>query len=85
MMNAALNTIIARDRYYRILTCLTPKQLSVVALRLDGLTQAEIARLLGLERSHIYSRLEGAKRRLEVKMPELPPETRNRQRRKRIC
>ena len=56
----------ARERYGELLACLTPQQLVVVALLLEGMNGQEIAEELGITRKAVYVRLRGAKRRLRA-------------------
>lgn len=68
-----LERMIAHDTIQEILEALTPKQFVVAILRLEGLSQIEIAELLGVSRSVVYYRLKHAKKRLAARYPELAP------------
>ena len=62
--NPHLDAIIAKETYTELLTMLTPKQLGVVALRLDGLGFDATGEILGLSRSSVYQRMLGPRKHL---------------------
>ena len=59
------------ERYEEILAALTPQQLVIVALRLDGYNLTEIAEVLGLTAGAASGRLNSARARLLARFPEL--------------
>jgi len=65
--------LISVETQRQILDLLSPGELAVVSLRFDGLNQAAIAMLLGLERSTICMRLSSAQRKVLDRFPELAP------------
>lgn len=69
------------ERYSEMLEALTPRQLVVVALVLDGLTAEQVAEELGLDRRAVYRRLWSARRRLLRRFPDLAGEVEGRSRR----
>lgn len=69
--NHALDRLIAYEQYVELLVTLTPKQLCVAALLLDGLHQSEVSELLDLTRSSVESRLTVAQQRILHTRPEL--------------
>ena len=67
--NEHLDAIIARETFAEILATLTPKQLAVVAMLLDGLPQQESGEILGLTRNCAYERLRFARGRIKTRFP----------------
>ena len=67
--NPHLDALIAKETYIDMLAALTPKQLAVIALRLDNLGFDATGEILGLTRSCVYQRMLGPRR----KIPELFP------------
>jgi len=63
--------LVSLDRQREILELLTPQQLAVVALVVDGFSQAEAARMLGISRQAAQRRLRAARRRVLRELPEL--------------
>jgi len=63
--------LISIETQRQILSLLTPKELTVVALRRDGLNQAAIAMLLGLTRSAVSMRFSTAQKKILDRFPEL--------------
>lgn len=59
------------ERYAGMLECLSKGQLVVVALLVDGLNGDEVARLLGVSRAAVYSRLKGARVNILRAFPEV--------------
>lgn len=70
-MSHPTDRIISLETQRQILDLLSPKELTVVALRLDGLNQAAIAMLLGMSRSTVCMRLSSAQRKILDRFPEL--------------
>lgn len=56
--------LLAQERYREMLQTLTPAQLAVVALKLDGMSEPEIAEALGLSRQGVHHRIMQARARL---------------------
>jgi DNA-binding CsgD family transcriptional regulator len=76
--NEQLERLVHLEEYERLLRVFTPKQLVVVALRLDGLKLVEIAEILGVSRMQIWQRLMGARRRLLRAWPDLEADAQSR-------
>ena len=68
---AMLDRIIALENYAEMLEELRPLELAVAALRLEGLTYAAAAELLGISSGAAYSRMARARRRLRVLFPHI--------------
>ena len=69
--NPILDAIIARETFGEMLAALTPRQLAVVALRLDGLSFLAVEDMLGLSRGCTYERMKGPRHRLPKLFPHL--------------
>ena len=69
--NPHLDAMIAKETYQEMLAALTPKQLAVVALRLDGLSFDATGELLGLSRGSVHQRMLGPRHRLPETFPHL--------------
>lgn len=69
--NPILDRIIARETYAEMLATLTPQQLAVVALRLDGLSWIAAEQVLGITRGCAYQRMLGPRHRLPQQFPHL--------------
>ena len=80
-MGEDLERLVGLERYGEMLGVLTPKQLVVVALRLEGMNGEEIGELLGISRKAVHVRLLGAEKRLVEEFPELAGEVAERDRR----
>jgi len=74
----ALDRVVERETFAEILACLTPQELAVAALRLEGLSDAEIGILLGTSRQAVRQRLAKAQMRIIYTRPELAPALRGR-------
>lgn len=74
----ALDRVVERETFAEILVCLTPQELAVAALRLEGLSDAEIGTLLGMSRQAVRQRLAKAQLRIIYTRPELAPALRGR-------
>jgi len=70
-MGEDLERLVGLERYGAMLEVLTPKQLVVVALRLEGLNGAEMGEELGISRKAVALRLQGARQRLVAEFPDL--------------
>ncbi|MGD9406083.1 MAG: sigma factor-like helix-turn-helix DNA-binding protein [Anaerolineae bacterium] len=66
-----LDRIIALENYAEMIEELRPRELAVVALRLEGLTYAAAAELLGITSGAAYARMARARRRLRVLFPHI--------------
>ena len=66
-----LDRIIALENYAEMIEELRPRELAVVALRLEGLTYAAAAELLGISSGAAYARMARARRRLRVLFPHI--------------
>ena len=69
--NPVLDAIIARETFAEMLASLTPQQLAVVALRLDGLPFLIIDQYLGISRGCGYERIKSARQRLRERFPHI--------------
>lgn len=76
--SGALERVIERETFAEILACLTPEELAVAALRLEGLSDAEIGALLGTSRQAVRQRLTKAQARIAYTRPDLAPALRGR-------
>ena len=72
--NPYLDRVISDENFEELVLALTGKQLSVAALAMEGLSQAAIAELLGVDRRNVYGRLAGAARRARDRVPDIAPE-----------
>ncbi|MFN2167708.1 MAG: sigma factor-like helix-turn-helix DNA-binding protein [Anaerolineae bacterium] len=68
-----LQRIIERETFREIISLLEPMDLIVAAMRLEGLTDDEIARILGVSRSPVTSRMKRACQRIIHLRPDLAP------------
>lgn len=71
MMRQALDELIARETLTEILSLLRLEELIIARLRLDGLDDAQIGELLGLDRSTIHHRMVRAQQRIIEQRPDL--------------
>ena len=71
LQNAHLDAIIARETYAEILAALSPKQLAVIALRLDDISFLEAERYLGISKGCSYERMKTVRRNLPQRFPHL--------------
>jgi hypothetical protein len=71
IQNKHLDALCATETYREILGELRPKELAVVALRLDDLQYDDTAVLLGLTRQGVYYRMTTARNRLLDRFPQL--------------
>ena len=69
--NAHLDHLIAKETYAEMLAALTPRQLAVVALRLDEVPYNITGEILGLSRNTTYMRMRHARHRLRVLFPHI--------------
>ena len=66
-----LDRIIAIENYAEMMEELRPRELAVVALRLEGLTYAAAAEVLGITSGAAYARMARARHRLRVLFPHI--------------
>lgn len=66
-----LDRLVARETFEEGIHLLTPRQLAVALLRLEGLTDYQIAHLLGIQRSSATKRIRSAAERIASEVPEL--------------
>jgi excisionase family DNA binding protein len=74
-----LDRLIERETFGEMVALLTPEELVVAALRLEGLSDVQIAALLGIDRSAVSHRMQQARERIAAEMPELAGTLRDRQ------
>lgn len=74
----ALERVIEKETFAEILACLTPTELLMATLRLEGLSDAEIGGLLGISRQAVRQRLVRAQARIIHTKPTLAPSLRGR-------
>jgi hypothetical protein len=73
-----LDRLIEQDTFREILSLLTPQELIVAVLRLEGLSDGQIGALLGITASGVSRRIERARARIIAQRPELGPVLRDR-------
>jgi excisionase family DNA binding protein len=66
-----LDRLVARETFQEAIHLLTPRQLAVALLRLEGLTDDQIARLLGIQWCSATKRIRHAAARIASEVPEL--------------
>ena len=71
MLKHPADGLISIEMQRQILDLLSPGELTVVCLSLDGLNQTSIAMLLGMPKSTICMRFASAKRKILDRFPEL--------------
>jgi hypothetical protein len=76
-----LQRIIERETFGEIISLLEPLDLIIAAMRLEGLGDDEIARLLGMSRTSVNSRMKRACQRISHLRPDLAPLLEGRRRR----
>jgi DNA-binding CsgD family transcriptional regulator len=75
----ALDRLIERESFAEIVTLLQPEELLVAVLRLEGLSDVQIGRLLGITRAGVSFRLKQARERISAEAPDLAPLLRGRE------
>ena len=68
-----LQRIIEREEFADIPALLSPRDLIVAVLRLEDLTDSQIAALMGLKRTAISTRMRRACQRISTLRPDLAP------------
>ena len=71
MTSSPLERIIERETFREIILLLEPLDLIVATLRLEGLTDEDIARLMGRSRPSVTSRMKRARERIIHLRPDL--------------
>lgn len=75
-----LDRLVEQDTFAEMLALLEPEELVVAVLRLEGLSDPQIAALLDTDRRRVGQRMETARRRIMEALPELVPLLRDQQR-----
>jgi DNA-binding CsgD family transcriptional regulator len=73
-----LERLIEQETFGEMVALLTPEELVVAALRLEGLSDAQIGALLDIDRSAICHRMQQARERIAAEIPELAATLRGR-------
>ena len=73
-----LDRLIEQDTFAEVLALLEPEELVIASLRLEGLSDEQIASLLDIDRATVCRRMEQARQRIVEAMPELDPVLRDR-------
>lgn len=73
-----LDRLVEQDTFAEMLALLEPEELVIAALRLEDLSDDQIAALLDIERAAVRRRMEHACRRIAEALPELAPVLRDR-------
>jgi len=74
-----LDRLIERETFGEMLALLTPEELVLAALRLEGLSDVQIGALLDVDRSTVSHRMQQARERIAAEIPELAETLRDRQ------
>ncbi len=77
--NEPLDQLVEQETFAEMLALLEPEDLVIAALRLEGLTDAQIADLLGIARPTVSQRMQRAQAQIMERLPELAPVLRDRQ------
>ena len=67
--NPHLDNLIAKETYAEMLDQLTPRQLAVIALRMDEISFEAAGEILGIPRGNVYQRMVVARRRIQDCFP----------------
>jgi DNA-directed RNA polymerase specialized sigma24 family protein len=70
MLHNPLSRLLEREIFAEIIRLLTPKELLIAALRLEGLTDTEIGALLGVGRTTVSQQMRKAQARIAAELPE---------------
>jgi DNA-binding CsgD family transcriptional regulator len=68
-----LDRLVARETFEEAISLLTPRELAVALLRLEGLNDDQIGHVLGIGRSSATKRIRRAAHRIASELPELRP------------
>jgi DNA-directed RNA polymerase specialized sigma24 family protein len=70
MAHDPLAELLQRETFADIIRLLTPEELVIAALRLEGLTDAEIGALLGVGRTAVSQQMREAQARIAAELPQ---------------
>lgn len=73
-----LNRLVEQDTFAEAMALLEPEELVIASLRLEALSDDQIASLLDIDRATVCRRMEHARRRIVEALPELGPVLRDR-------
>lgn len=73
-----LDRLIEQDTFAEMLALLEPEELIIAFLRLEGLSDDQIATLLDVDRATVHRRTDQARKRIVEELPELAPLLRDR-------
>ena len=73
-----LDRLVEQDTFAEALALLEPEELVIASLRLEALSDDQIASLLDVDRATVCRRMEQARQRIVEALPELAPVLRNR-------
>jgi DNA-binding CsgD family transcriptional regulator len=71
LSHPSLDRLVRQDTLAQALALMRPRELAVAALRADGLTDRQIARLLGITPKTVSARMTRARQRIAQDLPEL--------------
>ena len=71
LTHPALDRLVRHETLAHALSLMRPRELAVAALRADGLTDVQIAALLGITPKAVYARMMRARQRISADLPEL--------------
>ena len=80
-----LDRLVEQDTFAEVLALLEPEELVIASLRLEGLSNEQIASLLDIDRATICRRMEQARQRIVEALPEQAPVLRDRRHRPLRC
>ena len=80
-----LDRLVEQDTFAEVLALLEPEELVIASLRLEALSDEQIASLLDIDRATICRRMEQARQRIVEALPELAPVLRDRRHRPLRC
>ena len=80
-----LDRLVEQDTFAEAMALLEPEELVIASLRLEALSDEQIAALLDVDRATICRRMEQARRRIVEALPELAPVLRDRNYRSQRC
>ena len=73
-----LDRLVEQDTFAEALALLEPEELVIASLRLEALSDDQMASLLGVDRATVCRRMEQARQRIAEALPELAPVLRHR-------
>jgi DNA-binding CsgD family transcriptional regulator len=71
LTHPALDRLVRQETLAQALSLMRPRELAVAALRADGLTDVQIAALLGISPKAVHARMRRAQQRIFEELPEL--------------